>query len=125
MPSIYDRLGGHAAVKLAVDQLYDRLIGDPELAPYFAGKDVSRHARHVRPFIAAAVGGPELYRGRDMRTAHLGLHITDAHFDRTIDHLVAVLQKLSVDQDVIDRVGATLEPLRAVVVEAPPQSLAA
>ena len=58
-------------------------------------------------------------------TAHVGLHITDAHFDRTIDHIVAVLRELSVDQDVIDRVGATLEPLRAVVVEARPQSLAA
>ena len=125
MPSIYDRLGGHDAVMLAVDQLYDRLIGDPQLAPYFAGRDIGRHARHVRPFIAAAVGGPELYRGRDMRAAHAGLEITDAHFDRTVEHLVAVLRDLGIDQSLISDVGATLEPLRAAVVQAPPQSLAA
>jgi hemoglobin len=125
MPCLYDRLGGHDAVPLAVDRLYDRLVADPELSPYFAGRDVGRLTRHMRPFIAAAVGGPELYRGRDMRAVHAGLGITDAHFDRTVEHLVAVLRDLAVDNNVIDEVGATLEPLRALVVEAAPERIAA
>jgi hemoglobin len=125
MPSIYARLGGHDAVELAVNQLFDRLIGDPELARYFAGKDVDGHARHVRPFIAAALGGPELYRGRDMAAAHAGLGITDAHFDRTVGHIVAVLAGLGVDEALIGEVGATLEPLRGLVVQAPPLRAAA
>jgi hemoglobin len=125
MPSIYARLGGHDAVKLAVDQLFERLIADPELAPYFADKDVDRHSRHVRPFIAAALGGPELYRGRDMTAAHAGLGITDAHFDRTVGHIVAVLAGLGVDEALIGEIGATLEPLRAAVVQAPPLRAAA
>jgi hemoglobin len=125
MPSLYDRLGGRDAVRLAVDQLYDRLVADPELAPYFTGKDIGRLTRHMRPFIAAAVGGPELYRGRDMRAAHAGLGITGAHFDRTVEHVVAVLSDLGVDAAVIDEVGATLEPLRALVVEAAPERMAA
>src|SRR3954449_3972198 len=49
MPSLYARLGGSEAVTVAVEQLYERLIADPELAPYFAGQDLDRHARHVRP----------------------------------------------------------------------------
>lgn len=124
-PSIYDRLGGHGAVGLAVDRLYARLIADPELAPYFAGRDVGRLARHARPFIAAAIGGPELYRGRDIRAAHAGLRITHAHFDRTVQHLVAVLEGLGVDRGLIAEIGATLEPLRAAIVDAGPYSLAA
>ena len=125
MPSIYARLGGHDAVKLAVDRLFERLIGDPELAPYFADKDIDRHARHVRPFIAAALGGPELYRGRDMAAAHAGLGITDAHFDRTVGHVAAVLAGLGVDEALIGEVAATLEPLRAAVVQPPPLRAAA
>jgi hemoglobin len=125
MPSIYARLGGQDAVKLAVDRLFERLIGDPELAPYFADKDVDRHARHVRPFIAAALGGPELYRGRDMAAAHAGLGITDAHFDRTVGHVAAVLAGLGVDEVLIGEVAATLEPLRAAVVQSPPLRAAA
>jgi len=125
MPSIYARLGGSDAVVLAVDRLYERLVGDPELAPYFAGQDAERHLRHVRPFIAAALGGPELYRGRHMAAAHAGLGITDAHFDRAVGHVVAVLSGLGVDEELIGEVGATLEPLRALVVEAPPLRAAA
>jgi hemoglobin len=117
MPSIYDRLGGAGAVTAAVEQLYDRLVADPELSPYFADRDLGRHAAHVRPFIAAALGGPDIYRGRDLGAAHAGLGITDAHFDATVAHLVAVLDGLGVDPGLIGEVGATLEPLRAVVVE--------
>jgi len=123
MPSIYDQIGGPAAVHLAVDQLYERLLADPELAPYFAGRDMDRLRRHMRPFIAAALGGAEIYRGRDMGAAHAGLGITDVHFDRTVGHLVAVLEQLSVDPQSIAAIGATLEPLRAAVVQ--PRALAA
>jgi len=119
MTSIYSKLGGADAVKLAVEQLYDRLVADDELAPYFAGKDVDRHARHVRPFIAVALGGPEIYRGRDMSAAHAGLGITDAHFDRTVEHVVAVLDGLGAGAELIAEVGATLEPLRSVIVGQP------
>jgi hemoglobin len=119
MPSIYSRLGGGDAVNLAVEQLYDRLVADDELAPYFAGTDVDRHARHVRPFIAVALGGPEIYRGRDMSAAHAGLGITDAHFDRTVQHVAAVLHGLGVGDELIGEVGATLEPLRSIIVQQP------
>ena len=125
MPSVYAKLGGAGAVKLTVEQLYDRLVADGELAPYFAGKDVDRLGRHMRLFIAAALGGPEIYGGRSMPAAHAGLGITDAHFDRTVDHLVAVLRELGVEQEIIAEAGGTLEPLRAVIVQAPLQRAAA
>jgi hemoglobin len=125
MPSIFDRLGGHDAVNLAVDRLYARLLEDAELAPYFAGRDVDRLARHMRSFLAAAVGGPGLYRGRNIQAAHAGLRISAAHFDRTVGHVVAVLRELGVDGSLIGEIGATLTPLRALVVEAPARSLAA
>jgi hemoglobin len=86
---------------------------------------LGRLARHMRPFVAAAAGGPELYRGRDMRAAHAGLGITDAHFDRTVEHLVGLLRDLAVDDDAIGELGAALEPLRALVVEPGSERMAA
>jgi hemoglobin len=120
MPSIYAQLGGAGAVNVAVDRLYERLVADPELAPYFAGRDVDRLARHMRPFIAAALGGPEIYRGRDMTAAHAGLGITGEHFDRTVGHVAAVLSGLGVGETLIAAIGATLAPLRDAVVQTPP-----
>ena len=125
MRSLYARLGDHDAITAAVDSLYDRFRGDPELAPYFAGTDVARLKRHMRPFIAAAVGGSDLYRGRDMRTAHAGLGITNAHFDRTVAHMVNAFEDVGADREAIDDLVATLEPLRALIVQASPQRLAA
>jgi hemoglobin len=60
-----------------------------------------------------------------MTAAHAGLGITDAHFDRTVGHIVAVLAGLGVDEALIGEIGATLEPLRAAVVQAPPLRAAA
>jgi NTE family protein len=58
--SIYDSIGGAAAVRAAVDDFYDRVLADPELAPFFDGTDMRRLKAHQRSFVAAAIGGPEL-----------------------------------------------------------------
>ncbi|MPQ99007.1 group 1 truncated hemoglobin [Modestobacter sp. I12A-02628] len=114
--SIYDEIGGARAVAATVDGFYDRVLADPTLAPFFAGTDVARVTAHQRSFIAAALGGAELYRGRDMATAHAGLGIADTDFDRVVAHLVDTLTALRVPADTIARIGAALEPLRTDVV---------
>ena len=118
MPStIYDRIGGKAAVAATVDALYARILGDPLLAPYFARTEMSRQKAHMRAFVAGALGGPAIYAGRDMAAAHRGLHITDAAFDAVVGHLVGALDSLGVPQHEIAAIGAALAPLRDEVVQ--------
>ncbi len=117
--SIYDSIGGAAAVRAAVDDFYDRVLADSELAPSFDGTDLRRLKAHQRSFIAAAIGGPEVFAGRDMASAHAGLGVTDAQFDAVVAHLVDTLTGLGVPQDVIGQIGAALTPLRASIVAAP------
>jgi hemoglobin len=117
--SIYDSIGGAAAVRAAVDDFYDRVLADPGLAPFFAGTDLQRLKAHQRSFIAAAVGGAEIFAGRDMASAHAGLGIADAQFDAVVAHLVGTLTGLGVPQDIIGQIGAVLTPLRASIVAAP------
>lgn len=116
MASVYDQIGGRAAVSAAVDGLYARLLADPVLAPYFAHTDMARQKRHMRAFMAVALGGADLYAGRDMRSAHAGLRITDDTFDRVVAHLVDTLASLDVPTDIIEAIGAKLAPLREQVV---------
>ena len=117
--SIYDSIGGAAAVHAAVDDFYDRVLADPSLAPFFDGTDLQRLKAHQRSFIAAAIGGPEIFAGRDMASAHAGLGITDAHFDAVVAHLVDTLTGLGVPQDIIGQIGGALTPLRASIVAVP------
>jgi truncated hemoglobin YjbI len=76
LASVFEQIGGKPAVSAAVDGLYERLLADPVLAPYFAGTDMDRQKRHMRAFMAVALGGADLYAGRDMSSAHAGLDIT-------------------------------------------------
>lgn len=116
--NIFDALGGNAALAAAVDSLYDRLIPDPVTGPYFHGVAMPDLKRHLRIFLAAALGGPAIYRGRDMRSAHAGLGITSEAWDRTVDHLAGVLADLGVEPALAGEVIGRLAPLRDQIVTA-------
>ena len=118
MASVYDEIGGGDAVAAAVDQFYVRVLGDPELSPYFEHTDMRKQKSHVRAFLAAALGGPQLYAGRDMRAAHVHAGVTSDAFDRVVVHLVATLEGLSVPTPIIETIGGKLVPLREQIVAA-------
>jgi hemoglobin len=122
--TIYDSIGGSPAVRAAVDAFYARVLSDGQLAPFFTSVNLDRLKTHQRAFIAAAVGGPEIYSGRDMHAAHAGLEITDADFDAVVAHLVDTLAGLGVPEETTGRIGETLGPLRSAVVTAPAEELA-
>jgi hemoglobin len=117
--TVYDAIGGAPSVQAAVDDFYARLLADPALEHFFAEVDLSKLKSHQRAFIAAALGGSEIYQGRDMAAAHAGLAIADADFDAVVAHLVDTLTGLGVPQELIGEIGAKLLPLRAQIVTAP------
>ena len=118
MESIYERIGGAPAVSATVDELYGRVMADPDLAGYFAKTDMRRQKAHLRAFVTEALGGPKRYRGRDMHAAHAGLGITPAAFDRVVAHLVGTLASLGVGAQLIGAIGDELAPLRDQIVAA-------
>jgi hemoglobin len=116
MATIYDEIGGRDGVAVAVERFYDHVLADDLLAPYFDTTDMRRQKQHLRAFLAAAVGGPDVYAGRDMSEAHAGLGITDEAFDRVVGHLVATLTALGVAPATIGAIGDAVAPLRASIV---------
>jgi hemoglobin len=114
--SIYDSIGGAEAVRAAVDDFYVRVLADPSLASFFSGTDLDRLKAHQRSFIAAALGGPEIFTGRDMASAHARLAISDADFDAVVSHLVDTLSGLGVPGETIGQIGSVLVPLRSDIV---------
>jgi hemoglobin len=113
---IYDDIGGRAAVAETVERFYERVLSDPALAPYFEGTDMPKQKAHLRAFIAAALGGPDIYKGRDISAAHSGVGVTHDAFNRVVAHLVKTLDGLHVPSHLIDAIGARLTPLRAQIV---------
>lgn len=114
--SIYEEIGGAPALAAAVDDFYARILADSELVGYFDGMDLGRLKAHQRSFLAAAIGGSEIYAGRPMKEAHAPLAIAQKHFDRVVGHLVDTLTELSVPAEIIGEIGSRLIPLQEEIV---------
>jgi len=116
--NLYEAVGGRPALVAAVDGLYGRLLGDPELAPLFPRGAGERHRRYVVTFLAEALGGPHPYRGPGLADTHRGLGITGAHFERTAAHLAATLDELGVPVGLAGQIVAAVAGLRPAIVTA-------
>ena len=115
MPTLYDRIGGVAAVKAAVDIFYAKVVADPALAPFFAGVDMGAQAGKQRAFLVLAFGGPNTYTGADMRRGHAHLvarGLNDSHFDAVVGHLADTRAGLGVGAAEITEVAAIAESVR-------------
>ncbi|MCU1470374.1 MAG: globin [Glaciihabitans sp.] len=105
-----------AAVGRGITLFVDRLLADDSLSWAFEGVNLDDVRRHSRAFVIAALGGPDLYVGRDMRAAHDGLNLNDGHFDAAVVHLVASLDEVGVASSLTATLPARLEPLRTLIV---------
>ena len=76
--SDYDTIGGGPAVSAVVNDFYVRVLGDPQLAPYFEEVDMARLKRHQVLLVSQVLAGPDSYGGRPLAEAHEGLGIEPA-----------------------------------------------
>jgi hemoglobin len=115
-PSLYERLGGAPAIEAVVDELYRGILGDAELAPFFARVNLRSQKGRMCAFVAMVTGGPNEYRGRDMKTAHARHAIEDRHFDLVAGHLIDALETVGADPAAADELVSAVAGLRGDVV---------
>ncbi len=116
--SLYESIGGHAAVTAAVDLFYAKMLADAELNRYFPGGVGPVHRAHIATVLCEALGGPERYHGPDLAQAHRKHAISDAHFDMTAGHLAATLTELGIPENMVSQIIGIVAGLRPIVVTA-------
>jgi hemoglobin len=120
--TLYKRLGGYDAMAAVTDEFLGRLNADPQFVRFFSGHStdsIKRLRQHVVDFLCFATGGPCVYMGRDMKTTHAGLGITEKDWDASVKSLVATLDKLNVPAKEKDEVLAAVSGLKKDIVEKP------
>ena len=120
--SLYARLGGYDAIAAATDDLLGRLTSDPQLGIYWRGhsKDSMKRDRQlVVDFLCEAFGGPAIYRGRDMKTSHEGLAISESDWQVFVKHTLATLDKFGVQGKEREEFLAAAASLKGDIVERP------
>jgi hemoglobin len=124
-PSLYQRFGGHDVIAAFIEDLMPRLTGDPVLAVYWKGKardSMRRDKQLLVEFLCMALGGPSTYLGRDMKTSHEGLGITEEEWDIFGAHTVATLNKLGIPEQEQAEFLAAATSLKPDIVEVPRQT---
>lgn len=103
---LFNRFGGAQQLAEIVRAMYDRVLADPELAPFFANTSMSRLHRMQYQFIASALDGPVDYTGAELTAIHRGRGITDHHFSRFCGHFADAAEAAGIaNQDVDAALG--------------------
>ncbi len=102
--SVYEKIGGAAAVDAAVDIFYRKVLGDERINEFFDTVDMEAQHEKQKAFLTMAFGGPNDYSGKDMREAHKHMKLTEEHFNAVAENLVGTLKDLDVPQEYIDEI---------------------
>lgn len=115
--SLYDRLGGVYPVAVVVDDFIERLLADETLNANPAIKAARALVPapglkfHVTAMVCEVTGGPCKYTGRDMKTAHAQLNITQKEWDAMVADFRKTLNQFKVpmkeQEELVQIVGST------------------
>ena len=117
--SLYERIGGHAAMNVAVDVFYRKVLDDQCIRYFFEDVDLDLQRVKQKRFLSMVCGGPHKYTGKQMREAHahlLALGLNDEHFDHVLDHLKASLEECGVGPADVAIITQVAESFRADVL---------
>ena len=118
-PSLYKRLGGREGIALVVDDFVANMVADSRVNGRFKGMQppaVFKLKSNLSDQICEAAGGPCSYVGRDMKTTHTGMKITEAEWNATVENLVKALDKNNVGAQTKSELIGALAPLKADIV---------
>ncbi len=105
--SLFEKIGGEAAVDAAVKIFYHKVLDDPKVRHFFVATDMEAQLAKQKNFLTYAFGGPIQYKGKSLRVAHApmvkdGLNL--GHFNVVVRHLRDTLEELGVQPLHIDMV---------------------
>lgn len=107
-PSLYERLGGEAALTSITKAFYDKVLADYELKPFFDHTSMDKQRSMQHEFLCEALGGPVNYTGKPLAYAHQGRGIKTQHFAKFVQLFLETLHEMGVSEEDADEVISRL-----------------
>ena len=92
--SLFDGIGGEKALHQVVDELVEIMLDDDRINFAFAEADMSKFTALLYAQLCELTGGPCVYEGRDMRTSHEKLKVTNAQFNALAEDLYLAFDRV-------------------------------
>ena len=118
--SLYERLGGYDSITAFANDLLPRLQSDSQLGRFWEnrGNDgIVREKQLLIDYLCACAGGPMYYTGRDMKTSHRGMKISESDWSIFLQHAGATMEALQVPKQERDEIVAFVSSLKTDIVE--------
>jgi hemoglobin len=118
-PSLYEQIGGQAAVEALVDALVAEYKRDPRIAARFdlPPADIAYLRERLIEQLCQATGGPCEYQGLAMVEAHSGMAISGAEFDAFMQDTNKAMTTLGVKDEHQLVIVGVLEGMRGDVID--------
>ena len=119
--SLYERLGGYDGMTAFANDLMPRLQADSQLGRFWQNRGddgIGREIQLLVDYLCSIAGGPMYYTGRDMKTSHEGMKISESDWSIFLQHAGATLEALKVPKQECDEVVAFVLGLKEDIVEA-------
>lgn len=113
--SLFDKYGGFASVSRMVLELYERLLEDDDVGPFFDDVDLPRVIDHQTKFVSSLMGGPASFTDDYIQRVHSDMNIDDHHFDRLKEIIGEVLNDFSVEAADIAAIAGAFEARRSLL----------
>ena len=114
--SLYERLGGTEGITKIANDLIDNDVANKATAPRYAKSDIPKLKNTAATFIISGTGGPNVYKGKDVLSAHKGMNISAVEFMAVLDNALAALTKNNIGQREQEEFLFILYSMRSQVV---------
>jgi hemoglobin len=114
---LFFRMGGEAKLKPAMDELVEIMLEDERINFAFAQTELSKFKHLLYTQLCELAGGPCIYDGRDMRTAHAKLPISNAQFNALTEDLYIAFDRVGVSYALQNEMIALLAPMQRDIVK--------
>lgn len=99
--TIYKKLGGYDVIAAIIDDFMGKMMSDKQLGRFYVGLSTNSKKKQrqlIVDLICEALGGPCFYTGRDLKTAHTGLNITESDWKEAVKLLESSLDKFKISK---------------------------
>lgn len=113
---LFDTFGGKAGLVKLMDDFMVRLVADPRTGPHFKPANQQRIKEQLVDQFCSVMGGPCVYKGADMKSAHANLDITKGDFNALVEVLQQAMDAQGISFGAQNQLLALLAPMHRDVI---------
>lgn len=118
---LFDQLGGTEGISRIVDDAVEAHMNNPQVSARFLPYQTQPEKlaiikQHTIEFFSMGSGGPQIYNGKDMITAHAGMNISASEYMHVIDDIYLALDKNKMTEETKKDVLAILWSLKGMII---------